>query len=370
MESVLHGTFGRVSLGKRDITIGQAANNRIVIDDASVADCHVCIRHETTGYYSITDLGASGGTRLNGVQLKSYVPYVLHHFDTICIGNATCLYEVITLAPSVAATGLRYLPLFPAIRYPAPWQPVFRASSGFKIPPLRFSRLLIVVILLGIGLALGLLAQLALVAVGWIQNFEATRTLYTYCMALKSQDYTAAYAHLDTDSQHSLRLTDFIYIIQRPTAMSTIVDCRITAIHVVGTFAWGGISYKQSDGTTLMVDYTLRKQGHSWKISHLTTSTSDLLLATYCYALTKQVYALAYTLWSTSIRREITVSAFTRKLHSSAITGCTATTAEIGATHTFAIIAYTMKHASTRLYFVDLIYEGGCWWIDYQRPLA
>lgn len=369
MESVLHGAFGHVSLGKRDITIGQAANNHIVIDDASVAACHVCIRREATGY-SITDLGTSGGTRLNGMQLKSYVPYVLHHFDTICIGNTTCLYEVVTLAPSFAATGLCYLPFFPTIRYPAPWQPLFRASSGFKISPLHFSRLLVVVILLGIGLALGLLAQLALAAVGWIQNFEATHTLYTYCTALKSQDYTAAYARLDTDSQHALRLTDFIYIIQRPTGMSTIVNCHVTAIRIVGTFAWGGISYKQSDGTTFTVNYILREQGHSWKISHLTASTSDLLLATYCYALAKQAYALAYTLWSTSIRREITISAFTRKLHSSAITGCTANVAEINATHTFAIIAYTMNHASTQLYFVDLVYDGECWWIDDQRPLV
>lgn len=369
MECVLHGAFGHVSLGKRDITIGQAANNHIVIDDASVAACHVCIRREATGY-SITDLGTSGGTCLNGVPLKSYVPYVLHHFDTICIGNTICLYEVITLAPSFVATGLCYLPFFPTIRYPAPWQPLFRARSGFRIIPSRFSRPFVVVVLLGIGLALGLLAQLALVAVGWMQNFEATRTLYTYCMALKSQDYTAAYAHLDTDSQHALRPADFIYIIQRPTAMSTIVNCRITAIHIVGTLAWGGISYKQSDGTTFTVNYILREQDHSWKISHLTASTSDLLLATYCYALAKQAYTLAYTLWSTSVRREITVSAFTRKLHASAITGCTTTTVEINATHTFAIIAYTMKHTSTRLYFVDLIYDEGCWWIDDQCPLA
>jgi hypothetical protein len=369
MESVLHGAFGRVLLGKRDITIGQAANNHIVIDDASVAACHVYIRHEATGY-SITDLGASGGTRLNGVQLKSYVPYVLHHFDTICIGSTTCLYEVVMLAPSFAATGLRYLPLFPTIRYPAPWQPLFRARSGFKIPLLRFSRLLVVVVLLGIGLILGLLAQLAPVAVGWIQNLEAARTLYTYCTALKSQDYTAAYARLDIDSQRALRLTDFIYIIQRPTDMSTIVNCRITAIRIVGTLAWGGISYKQSDGTTFTINYILHEQGHSWKISHLVASTSDLLLATYCYALTKQTYALAYTLWSTSVRREITVSTFTRKLRLSAITNCTATAAEISATHTLAIIAYTMNHASTQLYFVDLVYDGECWWIDEQRPLA
>ena len=369
MESVLHGAFGRVSLGKRDITIGRAANNHIVIDDASIAACHVCIRREATGY-SITDLGTSGGTCLNGVQLKSYVPYALHHFDTIGIGNATCLYEVVTLAPSFAATGLRYLPFLPTIRYPAPWQPLFRTSSGFKIPPLRFSRVLLVAVLLGIGLALGLLAQLVPVAVGWIQNFEATYTLYTYCAALKSQNYTAAYAHLDIGSQHALRLTDFIYIIQRPTGMSTIVNCHVTAIRIVGILAWGEISYKQSDGTTFTVNYILHKQGHSWKISHPEASTANLLLATYCYALTKQAYALAYTFWSTSVRREITVSAFTRKLHSRTITRCTATAAEISTTHTLAIIAYTMKHASTQLYFVDLIYDEGCWWIDDQQPLA
>ncbi len=369
MESVLHGTFGRVSLGKRDITIGQATNNHIVIDDARVAAYHACIRSEATGY-SITDLGTPGGTYLNGVRLKSYIPYVLHHFDTICIGNTTCLYEIVTLTPSFVSTGLRYLPLIPTIRYPAPWQPLFRASPGLKLLPLHFSRPLIVATLLGIALTLGLLAQLALAVSGWIQNFTAAHTLYTYCTALKSQNYTAAYAHLDSDSQHTLRLADFVYIIQRPTGMSTIVNCHVTAIHIVGTFARGRISYKQSDGTTFTVDYILRKQGHSWKISHLTASTSDLLLATYCYALARQAYALAYTLWSTSVRRELTVSAFTHRLHALAITACTATTTRVSATHAFAIIAYTMHYASSQLYFVDLLYDEGRWWIDGQRSFA
>jgi hypothetical protein len=369
MESVLHGAFGRVSLHTHTITIGRATNNHIVINDASVSVCHACIQHETTGY-SITDLGTPGGTRLNGVRLKGYVPYVLHHFDTVDIGNATCVYEIVTLTPSFVSVGLRYLPLFPTIQYPAPWQPVFRSGAGFKIwpLPLRFSWSFVVVALLGIVLVFGLLTQLALDAAGWLQNFEAARTLYTYCTAFKNQDYATAYALLDSDSQHTLRLADFIHIIQRSTEMSTIVACHVGTVRTMGALVWGEINYSQSNGGAFTIDYLLRKQDHRWRISHLVESSSDLLLTTYCYALAIQAYPLAYTVWSTPVRHEMTISAFSRKLHSAAITGCDTTAVGINGTRAFAMIAYTTKYASPRLYFVDLIYDEGCWWIDNQRP--
>lgn len=369
MESVLHGAFGRVSLGARDVTIGRATNNRIVIDDASVSAYHVRIRRETTGY-SITDLGTPGGTCLNGVRLRGYVSYVLHHFDTICIGNTTCVYETVTLTPSFVSAGLQYLPLFPTIQRPATWQPVFRDGIRFKIRLFRFSRWLIIVAVLGIALMLGLLTQLTLAAASWVQHIEPARILYTYCTAFESQDYAAAYARLDTDLQHTLRLADFVHIIQRSGEMNTIVDCHVDAVHTMGTFAWGAINYHRSNGTTFRVSYILRKQNRRWGISDLAESSPDLLLATYCYALTIQAYPLAYTVWSTPVRHAMTVSAFTRKLRAVAITGCNTTAVKINGTRAFAMIAYTTNYASPQLYFVDLIYEGGCWWIDDQRSLA
>ncbi len=369
MESVLHGAFGRVSLGMQNMTIGRAADNHIVIDDDNAIAYHAYIRHETTGY-SITDLGAPNGTWLNGMRLKSYVPYTLRHFDTIRIGDASFVYEVVMLSPSLASAGLQYLPTQPEVPYHVVRQS-FKAFTGalFKNRP-RVLRRPLVVVLLIVSVGLVLLAGLSSTIFTWEQQLPPARILYTYCEALKSQDYATAYAQLDSDSQHMLKLSDFTHIIQHPTNMGTTRDCHVTTVSNKGNSAWGGINYTRNNGTVFTVSYNLHEQDHSWKISHLAGSSPDLLLAIYCHAIDTMAYSVAYQLWSKTTQYEIALPAFAHRLRSIGIKGCSTASVEINGVRATTTLVYTGDHTQERLYFIDLVYDDGFWWIDHQNSLT
>ena len=91
-----------ISLGTTQIAIGRAPDNQHIIHDPQTSGYHAVI-HSRGQEYTITDLGSTNGTFVNGQRLIANVPCTFHSGDTIRIGTTTFTYEV-KHAPALAKT--------------------------------------------------------------------------------------------------------------------------------------------------------------------------------------------------------------------------------------------------------------------------
>ena len=87
-----------------------------------------------------------------------------------------------------------------------------------------------------------------------------TKTLLTYCGALKQQDYQTAYDQLSSTAQSQETETQFAANFKSVT----ITDC--TPSNVNDTAGTGSLTYTFSGGQTAVFDYTLVKEQGLWKI--------------------------------------------------------------------------------------------------------
>jgi DNA-binding CsgD family transcriptional regulator len=87
-EGPLAGTVFRLSADEG--TVGRRDDNTYVVGDARVSRLHASIRKEG-GSYILTDLGSSGGTKVNGDKVLA--SHVLHHGDVVAFGPAEFTFE-------------------------------------------------------------------------------------------------------------------------------------------------------------------------------------------------------------------------------------------------------------------------------------
>ena len=89
---------GRViRLDRDEATLGRREDNAYVIPDPRVSRVHAEVRKEA-GVVIITDLGSSGGTKVNGDDITG--PTVIRHGDRIGFGPVVAQFE----DPAAAAT--------------------------------------------------------------------------------------------------------------------------------------------------------------------------------------------------------------------------------------------------------------------------
>jgi Protein of unknown function (DUF3662)/FHA domain len=90
-ELLVHGTdpVRRVPLNKEMLTIGRLAESDVMIDDKGVSRRHAQIRTKD-GRSTLTDLGSTNGTKLNGQQVQSRP---LSDGDRITVGNTVIEYR-------------------------------------------------------------------------------------------------------------------------------------------------------------------------------------------------------------------------------------------------------------------------------------
>jgi len=74
------------------VTVGRASDNTLPIDDASVSSHHARIE-PSEEVYTLTDLGSTNGTRLNGTVLKEGEAHVLNAGDKIRFGKIDSVYD-------------------------------------------------------------------------------------------------------------------------------------------------------------------------------------------------------------------------------------------------------------------------------------
>lgn len=92
MDAVLNGPNGPTQLGPTSVTLGRTPDNQIVVNDGKASSQHAEIRPSGQGY-TITDLGSTNGTFVNGQRLDRNMPRMLMSGDTIRIGDTTYTYQ-------------------------------------------------------------------------------------------------------------------------------------------------------------------------------------------------------------------------------------------------------------------------------------
>ena len=126
MDAILTGPFGPIQLNLGVTVLGRTPDNQIVVNDVKASSHHAELRSTGQGY-TITDLGSTNGTRVNGMQLDRTMPRVLQTGDTIRIGDTSYTFEVRNAqqsgagvyggsSPSFAPTQMAQLP-YPGTAY-------------------------------------------------------------------------------------------------------------------------------------------------------------------------------------------------------------------------------------------------------------
>lgn len=91
-----------VSMPQRSVMIGRDPSNDIVLDHPMVSRCHARIDYQQ-GRYSITDLGSTNGSYVNGVRINRTTP--LDKGSLITVGTYNYIFDGINLAEDVNTHG-------------------------------------------------------------------------------------------------------------------------------------------------------------------------------------------------------------------------------------------------------------------------
>lgn len=101
MEALLNGPYGSNQLGPNVTMLGRTPDNQVVVNDNKASTHHAEIR-QIGQDYSITDLGSTNGTFVNGQQLSPTMPRTLISGDTVRIGDTTYTFETRNTQPPAA----------------------------------------------------------------------------------------------------------------------------------------------------------------------------------------------------------------------------------------------------------------------------
>jgi len=93
MDAVLNGPNGPTHLGSNVTMLGRTPDNQVVVNDVKSSSHHAEIRLAGQSY-TLTDLGSTNGTFVNGQPLDRNMPRALLSGDTIRIGDTTYMFEL------------------------------------------------------------------------------------------------------------------------------------------------------------------------------------------------------------------------------------------------------------------------------------
>ena len=81
------------ALGEPVVRLGRALVNDVILDDRRVSRCHAQLRWRA-GSYHLSDMGSSGGSRLNGQPVLQGEEVALANSDTISLAGLTLIVHV------------------------------------------------------------------------------------------------------------------------------------------------------------------------------------------------------------------------------------------------------------------------------------
>ena len=122
MDAILNGPGGVTQVGSGGITLGRTPENQVVVNDGKASSHHAEIRPSGQGF-TITDLGSTNGTFVNGQRLEANTPRMLMPGDMIRIGDATYTYQTQSYQQGMYAPPAQASNYDPTQLAPAPQQP-------------------------------------------------------------------------------------------------------------------------------------------------------------------------------------------------------------------------------------------------------
>jgi pSer/pThr/pTyr-binding forkhead associated (FHA) protein len=297
MQAALIGPSGQTFLGPAGLTIGRMQSNQYVVYDRRVSARHAVISYLKQGYFTITDIGSTNGTFVNGLLLIHNVPQILHSGDTIRIGDTVLTYQVsdrFQNQPHVnppltenettwersatdrfvrVRSDVNYLPAELQEKQ-APfvpdneennrvWQLASLTSSQKKgvSSSTHSHRKIFVPVLL---VSLILLGVIAYSAFEYLNRSTPEKTLDNFCKALQSKDYESLYEQLSDKVQQlgsekliaedMSNVKDCTFMISKKT--ENITSARLTFI---------GLSGQRINGTIILT----KDNTSTWKIAEL-----------------------------------------------------------------------------------------------------
>jgi len=76
------------------IVVGRSASADVKIDNHYVSNQHLSFTLSGNGTVTVTDLGSSNGTYVEGSKLMAHVPHIIHPGDRIMLGSEDVVYKL------------------------------------------------------------------------------------------------------------------------------------------------------------------------------------------------------------------------------------------------------------------------------------
>lgn len=313
MEATLTSSLGRTTLSSSTLSIGQASDNQLVIDDARASAHHAEIKPSLDGaIYLVTDQSSTHGTFVNEDRLPIHTPRALNTGDIIRIGSLhftyemtgiTNPYELAIASPSgyettAAVTSNAISSHIPDIRQAQIPQPLpvstnygqpgqLYAQADYSIPssgsPPVASKLagpqqpksrigmwitlaLVAVAIVGGSIMLGILYN--------TNRSTPTKTLQTFCTDFKNSDAQGLYDLLSSHTQAQTNVGVLKAILELVQLNGGVHDCTVTNVQENGSAATGHliITLKNAQSNQSMLEHLTNERG-TWKMVEIASQS-------------------------------------------------------------------------------------------------
>jgi FHA domain len=291
LEATLTSSLGRTTLSSGIVSIGQASDNQLIIDDPQASAHHADIQPSPDGAaYLLTDQSSTNGTFVNEERLSVYTPRALNTGDVIRIGNLHLTYETVGIVnpyETTVAAPLIYVSTATVIPNASSDHPtdVAQAQSSqpdyppsipdqFGVPPRRKRRLglwitlaVVAILLIGGGSALGIFY--------YTNRSTPAKTLQAFCTDFKNADAQGLYNQLSSHAQAETSVDKLSSVFQFIQLAGGIHDCTVTKIQEHGSTATGNLVITSNDDRTSQpFSEHLINEGGTWKVDDSPSQSS------------------------------------------------------------------------------------------------
>jgi len=250
-------------------------------------------------------MGSTNGTFVNEQRLDRNVPRMLNLGDRVRIGDTVFTYEgpgafsqdatvyasqgnspgyqpTVAAPPPYTNYDQGYVP--PQQEYPPPpaaypsYAPPVQsgygppdyagAGAGINLGPTTTAPRTNRNLLIGLGAGGVIVVVVLIVLFAVVLASTPTKTLTSYCNAVKSGDFHTAYGLTSSSFQSQVTEAQYTSIEQQSIApLRGVSSCVASNVNQNGSAATGTITYTFGDGKSGPLNYTLVNENGSWKIS-------------------------------------------------------------------------------------------------------